>query len=96
MSRIVAAVVFAFTVPSFSLPAQEDVAPPGAAEEQEKIFEPFYTTKSAGGGLGLPTLQGIVLRHQGSIQIEDTIEGNTCFTLLLPIDGPTNPDENAA
>jgi two-component system C4-dicarboxylate transport sensor histidine kinase DctB len=73
-----------------------DTGPGIPAEDHDKVFDPFYTTKSAGGGLGLPTLQGIVLRHQGSVQIEDYLEGNTCFTVLLPIDGPDNPEETLA
>lgn len=73
-----------------------DTGPGISTKDQEKIFDPFYTTKTAGGGLGLPTLQGIVLRHKGSVHIEDSTEGNTCFTVLLPIKGPNNPEENAA
>ncbi|TVT60191.1 MAG: GHKL domain-containing protein [Sedimenticola thiotaurini] len=67
----------------------------GIAEADiEKVFDPFYTTKVSGGGLGLPTLQGIVLRHQGTITVDSVQGDKTCFNLLLPLDGPTDKSEN--
>jgi two-component system cell cycle sensor histidine kinase/response regulator CckA len=61
---------------------------PGIPEEQQKrIFEPFFTTKTGNGdgsaGLGLPTVQGIVLRAGGEIVVESE-EGRTSFTVQLP------------
>lgn len=61
--------------------------------DREKVFDPFYTTKVSGGGLGLPTLQAIVLRHQGTITLDSAPGEKTCFTLLLPLDGPIEQDE---
>lgn len=66
-----------------------------AGGDLDKIFDPFYTTKVSGGGLGLPTLQGIVLRHQGSITVDSAPGEKTCFTLLLPLDGPHERDPHA-
>ncbi len=67
----------------------------GIAEADiDKVFDPFYTTKVSGGGLGLPTLQGIVLRHQGTITVDSVQGDKTCFNLLLPLDGPTDKSEN--
>ena len=63
------------------------------ADDLEKIFDPFYTTKASGGGLGLPTLQGIILRHQGSISVDSDLQGMTSFNILLPIQGPKEPEE---
>jgi len=63
------------------------------AEDLEKIFDPFYTTKVSGGGLGLPTLQGIILRHQGSITVDSDPQGLTSFNILLPMEGPGEPEE---
>ena len=63
-----------------------------AADDREKVFDPFYTTKVSGGGLGLPTLQGIVLRHQGTITVDSAPGEKTCFTLLLPLEGPQEHD----
>ncbi|GAC42212.1 signal transduction histidine kinase [Paenibacillus popilliae ATCC 14706] len=51
----------------------------------EKLFEPFYTTKSKGTGLGLPLCLSIVERHEGTIEI-DTSERGTTFLVTFHID----------
>ena len=57
---------------------------PGIPEEISKqIFEPFYTTKSLGRGLGLAAVAGIVQNHGGCVSIESNSEGTT-FHILLP------------
>lgn len=54
--------------------------------DQPYVFEPFYTTKSdgAGVGLGLSTTFGIVQRHRGHLTIEATGSGGTTFRIWLP------------
>jgi two-component system, NtrC family, sensor kinase len=48
------------------------------------LFEPFYTTKQRGTGLGLSVSYGIIEQHGGSIDV-DTSEGRgSCFTVRLP------------
>jgi signal transduction histidine kinase len=55
-----------------------------AAERLERIFEPLYTTKPGGTGLGLYIVQEIVTAHAGQITVE-SIEGQgTTFTITLP------------
>jgi len=53
--------------------------------EREKIFTPFYTTKTGGNGLGLPICQKIVTDHGGQLQFTDRPEGGTIVTVLLPL-----------
>tara|TARA_R110002167_G_scaffold75536_3_gene210757 strand:- start:1607 stop:3433 length:1827 start_codon:yes stop_codon:yes gene_type:complete len=57
-------------------------------EDRDKLFDPFYTTKPAGGGLGLCNLQSILLRHQGSVELVDPKETGACFRIRLPLNGP--------
>src|SRR5262249_55559472 len=49
-----------------------------------KTFEPLFTTKSFGVGLGLPTVRQIVEQHGGIIDVESTVEVGTTFTIWLP------------
>ncbi|MFZ0038141.1 MAG: ATP-binding protein [Candidatus Acidiferrales bacterium] len=60
---------------------------PGIAQDlQPRIFEPFFTTKGVGEGtgLGLDTVQRIVKKHQGSIQVTSK-PGDTRFQVWLPL-----------
>ena len=56
-----------------------------------RIFEPFYTTKpiGKGTGLGLSLAFGIVRGHGGRIEVASTVGERTCFTVVLPVAGPT-------
>jgi two-component system, cell cycle sensor histidine kinase and response regulator CckA len=49
-----------------------------------KIFDPYFTTKATGSGLGLASVFSIVKRHQGSIRVISTSSTGTSFELLLP------------
>lgn len=60
---------------------------PGLSEEaQEKIFQPFFTTKPIGdgSGLGLSVVHGIVISHKGKIKAENNKNGGATFTVQLP------------
>lgn len=54
-------------------------------ETQKKIFEPFYTTKFVGRGLGMSAVLGIVASHNGSIQLKSETGKGTSFNVLIPI-----------
>jgi len=57
------------------------------AEYINNIFDPFYTTKSKGMGLGLSVSYGIVERHGGQIQVESKVGEGTTFIVRLPVEG---------
>ncbi len=59
------------------------------AENLERIFQPFFTTKAKGTGLGLPITQKIVKEHGGQIQVKSTPGNGTRFTLTFPVSEPT-------
>ncbi len=50
-----------------------------------KIFEPFFSTKSSGSGLGLPTTKRIIEAHGGEISVQSEVGKGTKFTLKLPV-----------
>ena len=59
---------------------------PGITEElQEKIFNPFFTTKSAGTGLGLSVSYGIIKALEGIIDVQSQPGSGCCFRVQLPI-----------
>jgi PAS domain S-box-containing protein len=49
-----------------------------------KIFDPYFTTKQKGSGLGLATTYSIIKRHEGHITVSSTLGEGSCFTLYLP------------
>jgi signal transduction histidine kinase len=57
----------------------------GLSEENlNKIFEPYFTTKQQGNGLGLTNTQNIILNHKGQISVSSKINYGTTFNILLP------------
>jgi two-component system, sporulation sensor kinase E len=61
----------------------------GIPQEQiNRIFEPFYTTKKKGSGLGLMIVQRIVRAHGGRIEVESHLGRGTTFRVWLPLHEP--------
>jgi signal transduction histidine kinase len=50
-----------------------------------RIFQPFFTTRFLGRGLGLAVAQGIVRGHRGGIQVSSVPGAGTTVTILLPV-----------
>ncbi|MCF7915070.1 MAG: PAS domain S-box protein [Spirochaetaceae bacterium] len=58
----------------------------GMSEEQlSKIFEPYYTTKEFGSGLGLTVVYKVVREHNGEVSVHSRENQGTTFTISLPI-----------
>lgn len=55
-----------------------------AAKDRESIFNPFFTTKASGVGLGLAIVSKIVDEHNGSITVESEPDAGSVFRILLP------------
>jgi PAS domain S-box-containing protein len=62
-----------------------DSGPGIPTEIREKIFTPFFTTKTRGSGLGLPTAKRLIEAHNGQIAIDCPPAGGTAVVIRLPI-----------
>jgi signal transduction histidine kinase len=67
-----------------------DDGPGIPADVRTQIFEPFFSTKEDGTGLGLPTARTIVVAHGGTIDVDDH-HGGASFVIRLPIRGDRRP-----
>jgi signal transduction histidine kinase/CheY-like chemotaxis protein len=54
------------------------------AETQARVFEPFFSTKFTGRGLGLAAVLGVVRGHRGAVKVDSAPGRGSTFTLLLP------------
>ncbi len=61
----------------------ENRGKPIPLDDVQRIFDPFYTTKDSGTGLGLTLVKKIVEDHHGSISLKSDEQG-TLFTIWLP------------
>lgn len=62
----------------------EDNGPGLSDEQREKVFVPFFTTKSTGTGLGMAIVQRIVEAHGGTISVGQAATSGACFVIELP------------
>jgi PAS domain S-box-containing protein len=60
-------------------------------EMQKKIFDPFFSTKASGRGLGLSAVYGIVTGHGGAIKVYSHVGSGTTFKVLLPASDQAAP-----
>ncbi|MBM4320722.1 MAG: PAS domain S-box protein, partial [Deltaproteobacteria bacterium] len=63
------------------------------AEHLGKIFDPYFSTKQKGSGLGLTTAYSIVKRHEGAIRVQSELGFGTSFFLYLPAIPDALPSE---
>ncbi len=81
-----------FSIPPFlsaclaiSLASLQDTGAGIDPKDLPHIFEPFYTTKATGTGLGLAVVHGIITEHRGRIDVQSTPGQETTITLYLPV-----------
>jgi signal transduction histidine kinase len=58
-----------------------------------RIFDPFYSTKKGGTGLGLPTTRNIIEAHGGSIEVQSVPNRGSRFSIRLPAVDPGVPSK---
>jgi signal transduction histidine kinase/CheY-like chemotaxis protein/ABC-type uncharacterized transport system substrate-binding protein len=66
-----------------------------AKENLAKIFDPYFTTKKKGSGLGLTSVYSIVMRHGGHVSVESLPCSGTTFHIYLPASGEVLVEEPA-
>jgi signal transduction histidine kinase len=69
--------------------ARIDVVDDGQGIERKnlkRLFEPFFTTRATGSGLGLAVVDSVVRSCGGRVEVESGLDQGSCFTLWLPID----------
>ena len=59
-------------------------------EQINNVFDPFFSTKPNGTGLGLFVSYGIIQNHHGTIEVESEPDSGTIFTIRLPVDAQPN------
>ena len=65
-------------------------------ENMNRIFDPYFTTKRDGTGLGLTIVHSVVLRHNGHIEVESEVGTGTKFHVFLPASNVKDEPEESA
>ena len=66
----------------------QDDGPGIPEEQQQQIFEPFFSTKFTGTGLGLAIARSLVEQHGGTLEVESELGEGSTFLVLLPAQAP--------
>ena len=69
-----------------------DRGPGLSVEALDKMFQPFYTTKPEGLGMGLSICRAIIQAHDGSIGAENNPQGGAAFYFTVPAAERASPD----
>jgi len=68
-----------------------DTGPGISSEDKDKLFQPYFSTKAGGMGLGLPIVHEIVTEHGGLIHVEDNAPRGCRFVIDLPVSPSAAP-----
>ena len=73
--------------------AVKDTGPGIAEAVLPHVFDPYFTTRPSGVGLGLAIAHRIVQGHQGSLDVESHVGSGTTMIIRLPLSGPMRQSE---
>ena len=73
-----------------------DSGPGLPAEQRDRLFEPYVTTRAKGTGLGLAIVKKVMEDHSGELFLENGPNGGTCARLVFHREVKESPDERAA
>jgi two-component system, cell cycle sensor histidine kinase and response regulator CckA len=59
-------------------------------QDLQRIFDPYFTTKTSGSGLGLASVHSIISKHSGKVEVESSLGIGTTFTFYLPSTGDSS------
>ena len=83
MTRVL--VTCALCALAFPVSASEGYIPSFSDETLDRMFEPYFSTKPQGSGLGLPSALGVVRAHRGQIDVVTRPGGGSTFAVLVPV-----------
>jgi signal transduction histidine kinase len=66
----------------------DDNGPGIPQNARERIFQPFFTTRSRGTGLGLAIVQKVVVMHNGRVAVRDARAGGASIQMIFPLVAP--------